>query len=55
MFKYHSGANTSGTQLENWEKSNNFSAHLSRMKVWCAQRVGSGQFFLQNFQDIIHT
>ena len=49
--KYHNRVNTSGTQLENPAKSMNLSVHLYRTKVWCTQRVGSGQFLLQNNQD----
>ncbi len=45
----------SGTQVEKLAKSNNFSAHLSQTKVWPTLGVGSGRFFLQNFQDIIFT
>jgi hypothetical protein len=49
--KYHYRVTTSGTQLENPAKSMNLSVHLYRTKVWCTQRVGSGQFLLQNNQD----
>jgi hypothetical protein len=53
--KYHSLASKSGTQIENLAKSNKFSAHLSQMKGWPTQRVGSGHCFLQNIPDIIFT
>ncbi len=54
--KYHTWVNTSGTQLENLVKSNTFSARLSQMKVWCTQRVASGQFlFTKHSGYHIHT